>query len=194
MDWIALSIFVLGTTYFAIQYRGFRRGLLLMLLGLVALAAVGGIYSYFHNLQQDQRRQVALSIIAPNQIELAEAALSLGVPSEMKAVVANNSPHQLAELAVRVTVMDCPAKVFDKVYPPQTGDESVKKGDPWAEFRTQGAKCAAVGQDVARHYGLNVPSGQKRAFRGYVRFDNLPPLKPNEWSWRYSIVEIVASH
>jgi hypothetical protein len=100
MGWLAFAILVLGTIYFAVHYRGFRRGLLFVLLGLVALAAVGGVVAWFHSQQEEHRRLVAKTLIKPEQ---------------------------------------------------------------------------------------------KRAFRGYVRFDNLPPLKPNEWSWHYSIVEIVAA-
>ena len=118
MEWIAFSIVVIGTIYFSIHYRRFRRGLMFTLLGVAVLAAVGGIVAYFYNQHEEQRRQVARALIKPDQIEIAEATLSIGILSEMKAVVTNNSPYHLAELALRVTVMDCPAKAFDKFDPP----------------------------------------------------------------------------
>ena len=191
MEWLAFVIVVLGTIYFAIHNRGFRRGLLFTILGIALLAAVGGVVGYFNDQQNEQRRQIARTLIKPDQLEITDATLSIGTLSEMKAIVANKSPHQLAELALKVTVVDCPANIFDKFDPPPPpGFEPVKKSRP--EIGEPFGKCSAVGEYVVREYGLKIPSRQKRAFRGYVSFPNLPPLEQNEWSWHYSIIEIVA--
>jgi hypothetical protein len=189
MDWLALAVVVVGTVYFTIHYPGFRRGLLFALLGIVALLVLGGVVGWFHSQQEAQQRQIARALIKPDQIEITDAMLWIG--SEMKAVVTNKSPYHLADLALKVTVMDCPANVFDKFDPSPPPGFVLDR--PSAEPRSgKEVKCTAVGQYVAKEYGVNIPSGQKRAFRGYVRFDNLPPLKPNEWRWHYSIDEIVA--
>jgi len=191
MEWLAVSIVVVGATYFAIHYRGFRRGLLFMLLGIAVLAAIGGVVGYFYDQRQDEKRRMARQLIKPDQLEISDAILSIGTLSEVKAVITNKSSFHLKELALRVTVVDCPTNFFDKFDPPSaSGYEPVKKAEPGAGKSV--GKCTAVGEYVAREYGLNIPSGQKRAFNGYVRFENLPPLKPNEWSWYYSVVEIVA--
>ena len=191
MEWMAFSALVLGTFYFVIHYRGFRRTLTFTILGVVVLAVVGGIVSYLFDQQAQQRRQVASLLIKPNQIEIADAKLSIGISAELKAVVTNKSPYDLAELALMVTVMDCPGNAFyESAPPPPSGYVLEKQGEQSSEKNS--VKCNAVGEYVARDYGINIPKGQKRAFEGYVHFYNLPPLKPNEWSWHYSIVEIVA--
>lgn len=216
MAWLAFALVVLGIIYFAINYRGFRRGLLFTLLGITVLGAVGGVVAYFYNQQEEQRRQAerhaALTLIKPNQVETTDATLSIGTYSEMKATVTNKSAYHLKELALKITVVDCPAtgttvipkaagkgdvaqmrqrsepsNPFDKIDPTARASK-----DDWSDLGVPVAKCTAIGQYIATEYALNIPSGQKRAFTGYVRLDHLPPLKPNEWSWNYSIVEVVA--
>jgi hypothetical protein len=183
---------VLGTIYFAVHYRGFRRGLAFTLVALVALVAVGGIVGWLYSQQEEQQRQVARTLIKPEQIEITDATLSIGTYSEMKAAVTNKSPYLLVELALMVKVLDC--KYYDSANqptaPPPGFVPDKSKDGPHAGNIV--GKCTTVGQYVAREYSLNIPSGQKRAFRGYVRFDNLPPLREKEWTWHYTIQEIVA--
>ena len=71
MAWLAFALVVLGIIYFAINYRGFRRGLLFTLLGITVL---GGVVAYFYNQQEEQRRQAerhaALTLITVNRTRL----------------------------------------------------------------------------------------------------------------------------
>jgi hypothetical protein len=53
-------------------------------------------------------------------------------------------------------------------------------------------KCSVIGEGIASSSSMSIPSGQSRAFDESVEFRNLPPLKPNEWSWTYSIDRISA--
>jgi hypothetical protein len=189
MEWLAFAILAVGVTYFAIHYRGFRRGLLFTLLGIVVLAAIGGVVAYFYSKHEDEKHRIAGQLIKPDQVEIADAALSLDdITSQVS--VTNKSPFLLKDLALRVTVLDCPSNVFDKFDPQMPSGLAGTKGDLLPA--KPAGKCTAVGEDVAKEYGLNIPSGQKRAFKRYVSFRNLPPLKPKEWSWHYSIVEVVA--
>jgi len=189
MGELALAIVLLGTVYFAIHYRGFRRGLIFTLLGVFVLAAVSGVVVWFYSQQEAQRRKIARTLIKSDQLEITDATLSIGTSAEMKALVTNRSPYPLKELTLEVTVIDCPTNFFDR------SDSSplspVKKGEEQPEKKDR--KCTAVGQSVVREYWIgSIPSGQKRTFSGHARFDNLPPLKSNEWTWHYSIAEIVA--
>jgi len=196
MGWLALAIVVIGTIYFAIHYRGFRRGLLFSAVGLLLLAAVGATIAWFHSQQEEQRRTVAKTLIKPEQIEISDATLSIGIGSELKAAITNRSSHHLAELALKVTVMDCPQNYFDKFDPVSEVPKGVVgEENPFTKYKqAANAKCNIVGQYVVRQYGIDIPSGQKRAFSGHPYFTNLPHLKPNEWSWNYAIEEIVAKH
>jgi hypothetical protein len=108
MEWLALSIALLGTIYFAIHYRGFRRGLMYAVGGVVTLAAMTAIYFWNDNRQTAGRRQIASTLIRPDQIEILDAKLALGVAPQLSGTVINRSSHALAELAVKVAVTDCP--------------------------------------------------------------------------------------
>ena len=57
MEWVAFAIVALGTTYFAVHYRGFRRGLLFALVGLIALVVVCGAFIWLENEQYSQEHR-----------------------------------------------------------------------------------------------------------------------------------------
>ncbi len=199
MGYLALSVALLGTIYFAIHYSRFRRGLLYVLGAAIALGVVAGVVTWYNEVQRDKRRLYASTLIKTNQIEISGAKLSIGLGSKLTGVVTNRSRYDLADLVLKVTVTDCPrisvpdlppGFVLDKNDPPL----KKKKGGPWDQFKdaSDTSKCGIVGQKVVRAYPLNVPAGQKRAFNEYVYFSNLPKMK--KWSWRYSIEKIVAKH
>lgn len=204
MEWLALSIAFLGTIYFAIHYRGFRRGLLYVVGGLAGLGVIGGLVAWYNNHQSEERRRVASTLIEHGQIEIADAKLSLGITSELSAVVTNRSGHDLAELSLKVIVTDCPRNLFADLIPPQppsgfvldpkTGSPEKSRANPFDQFdkSKDAPKCGIVGQDLVRAYSIDVPRGQKRAFKAYVSLRNLPEMK--EWSWHYTIEQIVAKH
>ena len=78
MEWLACSIAFVATIYFTIHHRGFRRGLMFVAGGLVALVAAWVIYLWHDNLQTEVRRQIASKLIGPDQIEILDAKLALG--------------------------------------------------------------------------------------------------------------------
>ena len=199
MEWVALSITFLGLIYFGIHYRGFRRGLLYVTLGLVALGAVGGLVAWYNNYRTEERRRAASTLIDSRQIEIIDAKLALGVVPSLTGVVANKGLFPLRELSLKVTVSDCPPNLFSDLIPkPPPGyvldppNDASAGENPFAKYKRaqDAAKCGVVGQDVATIYSINVPEGQKRAFQAYISLPNLPQMK--EWSWQYSIERVEA--
>lgn len=113
MEWLALSISLLGTIHFAIHYRGFRRVLMYATGGMVVLAALAATVILYNNHQREDRRQVASTLIRPDQIEILDAELTLGTFPQLRGNAINRSGYELAELAVKVTVTDCPQNLFE---------------------------------------------------------------------------------
>lgn len=108
MEWLALSIAFVATVYFAIHYRGFRRGLMFVAGGLVALSVAWVIYWWHDNQQTEARRQIASKLIRPDQIGVLDAKLALGSFPQLSGTIINRSDHELAELAIKTVVSDCP--------------------------------------------------------------------------------------
>src|SRR5262245_30712401 len=113
MEWIALVLAIFGVIYCANHYPQFRR--VLRKAGLGALALVGAaialvVYFYFH---EQRERQIAGSLVTSNQVEVANATLTLsGYGSgDLNAIVENRSPHLLTHLEILVSVTDCPNSV-----------------------------------------------------------------------------------
>ncbi|MCC3246753.1 hypothetical protein LG047_15750 [Methylocystis sp. WRRC1] len=97
--------------------------------------------------------------------------LALGTVPQITGTVTNKSPYELKEMEIKVVVSDCPG-IFDDIGPE--------------------AKCGIVGESKEWIYSINSPRGQKRAFKSYVSLPNLPEMK--EWSWRYSIEQVIAKY
>ena len=108
MEWLAFSIACVATIYFAIHYRGFRRGLMFVAGGLVALSAAWVIYFWHDDRQTEARRQIASKLIRPDQIGVLDAKLALGSFPQLNGTIINRSDHELAELAIKTVVSDCP--------------------------------------------------------------------------------------
>ncbi|MCC3246755.1 hypothetical protein LG047_15760 [Methylocystis sp. WRRC1] len=79
MEWLALSIAFVATIYFAIHYRGFRRGLLFLAAGAVVLAAMAAIYFWNDSRQTEARRQIASKLISREQIIISNAQLDTSI-------------------------------------------------------------------------------------------------------------------
>ena len=195
MEWVALSIAILGIIYFTINYGGFRRVLAFIGAGLVGLAVIASLYMAYEDFRETQRRSAAKELIEPNQIEISEAKLSMGIVKDIEFTVTNRSPYDLAELSLNVTLMDCSTEIkkesqrgIDSRSRDQpTSEESKNRFEPWQ----QDPECIIVGEDTVRESTL-VPSGQKRAFKAFVSFSDLPKLE--DPSWYYDIKEIVAKY
>ena len=144
MEWLAFSIALLGTIYFAIHYRGFRRGLMYAVGGVVTLAAIAAIYFWNDNRRTEAQRQIASKLIRPDQIEILDAKLALGVAPQLSGTVINRSSHALAELAVKVVVTDCPNTNPFALYVPLKPPTGTKKANFFDQFDEP-----AAGQSVA---------------------------------------------
>ena len=53
--------------------------------------------------------------------------------------------------------------------------------------------CRVIGEASAPNYALDIPSGQRRAFREYLSLSNMPTLRPG-WAWSYSVETIEAKY
>ncbi|MDP3552825.1 hypothetical protein [Methylocystis sp.] len=213
MEWLAFSIACVATIYFAIHYRGFRRGLMFVAGGVIALAAAAAIYFWNDNRQTEARRQIASKLIRLDQIRVLDAKLALGSFAEMSGTIVNRSDFELSGLTIKVVVSDCPrykANYFDRfddaqapephgdaTAPAQSQDHKAAPNPehgPWEEYQKEqdGAQCGIVGEGVAHLYSIDVPKGQKRAFETHVTLPKLPEMK--KWSWRYSIEGPIAKY
>ena len=157
MGWIAFSIAVLGTIYFAIHSSGFRK----FLLAAMFLAGALGAIFWYNDYQKHYQRQLlieeARKRIKPGDVELVEATLSLGLIGKLQGSITNHSAQPINHIYVFVSVYDCAKDAFYK------------------------PNCNTIGQKTIELYGLSIPIGQKRGFDQYVDFPNLPKI--DKWSW-----------
>ncbi len=154
MEWLAFSIACVATIYFAIHYRGFRRGLMFVAGGVVALSAAWAIYFWHDNRQTEARRQIASKLIRLDQIEILDAKLALGSSPKVSGTIVNRSDHELSELAIKVWVSDCPPY----------------KKDEWSEFKY-------VSQPPEPHGNANAPA---KSDGEWWKSDPLAPTQPGK--------------
>ena len=63
MAWLAAAIFGVSVIYFAIHYRGFRKGLLIALGVIAGFGALGDAYLYLDQQQAALKREAARRLI-----------------------------------------------------------------------------------------------------------------------------------
>jgi hypothetical protein len=99
-------------------------------------------------VEHAENRRIAKSLITPDETEISDAVLSLGQIPELSAIVTNDSRYELAELALKVIVIDC-------------NDQTPKPPKSFVlDKKIQDAeRCSVVGQDMAHVYSIDVPSG-----------------------------------
>lgn len=172
MALLTFFLVVIAVLYFAIHFPRFRRGVFITLGIVFGLGALGGLYLWAENENANAKRERSKNLIKLNEIAITDATLSLGSLGKLQATVTNNSRYTLTDITLNVSVTDCPAK---GLVPPAVV-----------------FKCTIVGESNASEYSISIPPGQRRAIDTYVSFSNLPDLKPEGWSWSYSIVEVRA--
>lgn len=161
MEWLAFSIACVATIYFAIHYRGFRRGLMFVAGGVIALAAAAVIYFWNDNRQTEARRQIASKLIRLDQIRVLDAKLALGSFAEMSGTIVNRSDFELLGLAIKVVVSDCPRSEWLRIKIDGLG--IVEVGNSFLSMSPD-AQNAFVA-DVVAHAAKGVRSSSELAMR-----------------------------
>jgi hypothetical protein len=172
MHFLGAALFALAIMFFLADPQGFLR-VALGLLGIgIVIIVVGFIAIMNANERAAERRQAAAKLIRLEQLVFSDEKLTIGPSGEITGVVSNRSLHSLSELYVKVVVTDC-----------ETVLVATSPASP---------TCSIVGETTVAVDAIDVPPGQKRAFRAKVSFANMP--KMGNWHWNYSVPAIVAKY
>jgi hypothetical protein len=153
MTWLGALIAVIVIAFFAIAYPGFRKFLLAVFAGLVALGV--RLYLYFENesRQHEKREQQARTLIGGSDVEFQNLRLSNSYgPWKVNGVVKNNSRHPIEKIKLAVEISNCDGN---------------------------NRNCTIVETDDVASY-LDIPPGQARGLDIYVTFRSLPRL--TDWT------------
>lgn len=164
MEWLFALGAVALLVWLAVKFRGFRLGILGLLMLIVA---GGGVWYLYHQMEEQRLR----TLISPQQLEFRDFTMeTAGYTRAVTGTLKNNSPlYTLRTVTLAYRVQDCPR------------DEQAPR-----------SQCETVGQETRTAY-VSVPPGQIREFRSSVSFPNMPPIK-GRIVWNFDVVEVVAAN
>lgn len=185
MEWIAFSIAFLGVIYFSIHDASFRKWVFILLGASITLGTLGMVALIYRNEKDSERYRENIdrsrNLIRKDQIVLIGPMLSIGAYSQLSGDILNESSYKLKSVSFRVTVADCVSS--------EQKESALAQPQPTLSLSLAG--CEIIGQDVVEMDTLDIPAGQKRAFSGSIRFDNMP--KVERMNWNLEVTEVVAA-
>jgi hypothetical protein len=165
MAWIFVSVLLITVVYLAVQFPAFRKAigicLVLLCIAVAGLFYNGHIEDQKRQQRDQQREELSLRLIRPDDIEITNTVLGQSYGGwRIQGNVTNRSTHELEGFILKIVVQDCPVS-----------------GNP----------CTTIGEEYVSP-DLSVPPNQMRSFDRYVSLRNMPT--PAKLKWTYAVQKV----